>query len=123
MGTLTEDLEIVEKAINKMAGRIIEKEANRIDDLAHQNMTQSVLSRSIPKKAPSCFSLKDDLFPAAAPVVVLPAGEAAMLVRIAEVASEYERYRTWTAESELFRLAREWRQEWRNKRHTSTNNI
>ena len=53
-----------------------------------------------------------------APVVVLPAGEAAMLVRIAEVASEYERYRTWTARNELFRLAKEWRQEWRNKRNT-----
>src|SRR3990170_5284498 len=98
-------------------------------------MTQSVLSRSIPKKAPSCFSLKDDLFPAVAPVVLasqqdavtLPAdfavsaqsnGEAALLVRIAEVASEYERYRTWTARNELFRLAKEWRQEWRHKRHT-----
>ena len=79
-------------------------------------MTQSVLSKNI-KKAPSCFELKDDLFPA--PVVTLPAGEAALLVRIAEVASEYERYRTWTAESELFRLAKEWRQEWRNKRNTT----
>ena len=78
-------------------------------------MTQSTLSRSIPKKAPSCFALKDDLFPAAAPAVTLPAGEAAMLVRIAEVASEYERYRTWTAESELFRLAKEWRTNWRTK--------
>ena len=49
------------------------------------------------------------------PAVTLPAGEAAMLVRIAEVASEYERYRTWTAESELFRLAKEWRTNWRMK--------
>ena len=86
-------------------------------------MTQSVLSRSIPKKAPSCFSLKDDLFPAVAPVVLasqqdavtLPAGEVAMLVRIAEVASGYERYRTWTARNELFRLAKEWRTNWRIK--------
>ena len=85
-------------------------------------MTQSTLSRSIPKKAPSCFALKDDLFPAAAPVVTLPAGEAALLTRIAEVAEELtfpEKEKSMKKHMsewyELVSLVSEWRQEWRKR--------
>ena len=66
-------------------------------------MTQSVFSRS-------------DLFPAAAPVVVLPAGEAALLVRIAEVAVEYSISHNYDKRKELFRLAKEWRKWSRDNR-------
>ena len=47
--------------------------------------------------------------------VTLPAGEAAMLVRIAEVASEYERTHDIFMRGTLFKLAREWRTNWRTK--------
>ena len=57
------------------------------------------------------------IFPPTAsyPVVVLPAGEAALLTRIAEVAASYGHTHNHDDRSELFRLAREWRQEWRKR--------
>ena len=46
------------------------------------------------------------------PVVVLPAAEAEILRRIAEVATEYNRLRLWETRKELFRLAEDWRKTW-----------
>jgi len=51
----------------------------------------------------------------ASPAVTLPAGEAALLTRIAEVAASYGHTHNHDDRSELFRLAREWRQEWRKR--------
>ena len=50
--------------------------------------------------------------------VTLPAAEVALLTRIAEVAAQYSRKHLPVYRLELFRLANEWRIEWKNKHHT-----
>jgi len=50
------------------------------------------------------------------PVVTLPAGEAALLTRIAEVAVEYSISHNYDKRKELFRLAKEWRKWSRDNR-------
>ena len=57
--------------------------------------------------------------PAGEASVTMAAGEAAILTRIAEFAASYGHTHNHDDRSELFRLAREWRQEWRNKRNTT----
>ena len=91
MGTLIEDLEIVEKAIDKMAGKILEEETNRIYDLEHQSME---------------FSTS---------IVALSTNELALLRRVAELASDYSRLRLWETRKELFGLAEEWRKQYSSK--------
>src|SRR3989337_232004 len=49
-------------------------------------------------------------------VVTLPAGEAALLTRIAEVAVEYSISHNYDKRKELFRLAKEWRKWSRDNR-------
>ena len=51
-------------------------------------------------------------------VVTLPAAEAALLTRIAEVAASYAQTHNHDNRSELFRLAGEWRREWKHKPRT-----
>ena len=50
--------------------------------------------------------------------VTLPAAEAALLTRIAEVAASYAQTHNHDNQSELFRLANEWRIEWKHKPRT-----
>ena len=52
-------------------------------------------------------------------MVTLPAAEAALLTRIAEMADEYSRLRLWEIRKELLRLLKQWRKEWKHKPHTS----
>ena len=84
-------------------------------------MTQSVLASK--QDALLSVSVPDSpavvVLPAGEASVTMAAGEAAILTRIAEFAASYGRTHNYDDRSELFRLAREWRQEWRHKRHTT----
>ena len=77
-------------------------------------MTKSVLSENDTASAP--VPAEEEQLHSEYNVVVLPADEAALLVRIAEVAVEYSISHNYDKRSELFRLAKEWRKWSRDNR-------